>query len=69
MADIVNLNKVRKAKARKDKEKRAEHNRVAFGTPKAIKDGEAANKALRDKKLSGKKLSSDRTGDDEPEKT
>ena len=58
MSDIVNLNKFRKARARKDKEKRAEQNRVVFGTPKALRDADAADKALRDKKLSGKKLTS-----------
>ncbi len=34
MADIVNLRKARKDKARADKEKKAAENRVAFGRTK-----------------------------------
>jgi len=56
MVDIVNLNKARKAKARADKERRAHNNRIKHGTPKALKQLDAANKDLRDKKLSTKKL-------------
>ncbi len=59
MAEIVNLNKFRKAKARAEKEKRAETNRVLHGTPKALKDQTDANQKLIDKKLSGKKLDQD----------
>lgn len=70
MSDIVNLNKFRKAKARQDKEKRAEQNRIAFGTPKAVRDADAANKALQDKKLSGKKLKTDKVDPpDTPDET
>jgi len=57
MADIVNLNKARKAKARADKDRRAQDNRVKHGTPKALKQLDASNTALRDKKLDTKKLS------------
>jgi hypothetical protein len=50
MAQIVNLNRVRKAKARDEKNKAAEQNRVQHGTPKALKQLEKArtNKARRD---------------------
>jgi hypothetical protein len=50
MADIVNLRRARKAKARATKEKEAADNRVSFGTPKALKDLNAARreKAARD---------------------
>lgn len=37
MADIVNLNQVRKAKARQDERQRAEENRAKFGRSKAEK--------------------------------
>lgn len=59
MADIVNLNTFRKAKARTDKEVRAQRNRVEFGTPKALKDLEAAKTAQKTKKHDGKKLDSE----------
>lgn len=38
MADIVNLNQVRKAKARDEAKRRAEENRAKFGRGKADKD-------------------------------
>lgn len=38
MADIVNLNQVRKAKARDAEKRRAEENRTKFGRSKAEKD-------------------------------
>lgn len=37
-AEIINLNKVRKAKARAEREKRAAENRAAFGRSKASRD-------------------------------
>jgi hypothetical protein len=46
MAEIVNLRRARKAKARVTKEKEVTDNRVSFGTPKALKD---LNAARRDK--------------------
>ena len=50
MADIVNLRRTRKNKARAVKEKQAEDNRVKFGTPKPLKQLNAARseKAERD---------------------
>ena len=38
MADIVNLNQVRKAKAREEERRRAEQNRAKFGRAKSEKD-------------------------------
>lgn len=38
MAEIVNLNQVRKAKARDEAQQRAEENRVKYGRGKAEKD-------------------------------
>ena len=44
--DVVNLRQVRKQKARSDKEKQAEQNRIAFGRTKAEK---SLTRALNDK--------------------
>jgi hypothetical protein len=44
--DVVNLRQVRKQKARFEKEKQAEQNRVSFGRTKAEK---ALTRALNDK--------------------
>ena len=38
MAEIVNLRRARKAKARDEKEKAADANRVLHGTPKDMRD-------------------------------
>lgn len=45
MAEIINLNKARKAKARVDKSARAEENRARFGRTKAQKQSDAAESA------------------------
>jgi hypothetical protein len=56
MAEIVNLNKVRKAKARADAKRNAEANRIIHGRAKEEKaaDRRQADKAARD--LDGKKV-------------
>jgi Domain of unknown function (DUF4169) len=41
-ADIINLRKARKAKAREDKDKQAAENRVRFGRTKADREKDAA---------------------------
>lgn len=51
MADVVNLRQFRKTKARAEKEKSAEQNRITFGRTKAEKDltrarNEKAGRAL-----------------------
>ena len=51
MAEIVNLNKTRKAKAKADRAAQAKENRVAFGRTKAEK-----NKAEAQRKLDARKL-------------
>ena len=50
MAEVVNLRRARKAKARGEKEKTAEANRIVHGTPKNLRDLAKAKsaKALRD---------------------
>ena len=45
-AEIVNLNRARKAKARDEKAKKADENRVQHGTPKHLKQ---LGKARKDK--------------------
>jgi hypothetical protein len=56
MAEIVNLNRARKAKARSQKDKTAEANRIAHGTPKALRNLGEARKDKADQVLSGHKL-------------
>jgi len=56
MAEIVNLRRARKAKARAEKEKAAEANRVAHGTPKALKTLEQARREKARSALDSKKL-------------
>ena len=51
MADIVNLNRARKAKVRADKEALAAQNRIAFGRTKAEKQQAAAEKTRADKQI------------------
>jgi len=56
MAEIINLNKVRKAKAAVDKATRAEANRAKFGRSKAQKQAEADEAYRRTKLLDDSKL-------------
>ncbi len=55
MAEIVNLNRARKAKAKRAAERTADANRAKFGRSKAERDAEAADKARRDALLDGAK--------------
>ena len=50
MAEIINLRRARKAKARDEKQKAAEANRAVHGTPKHLRDLAKAKtaKAVRD---------------------
>lgn len=56
MAEIINLNKARKAKAAVDKAARAEANRAKFGRTKAQKMAEAEEAYRRTKLLDDSKL-------------
>jgi hypothetical protein len=56
MAEIINLNRARKAKGRAEKDKTAQANRVAHGTPKAVKKLSKARADKADQRLSGHKL-------------
>ncbi len=53
-ADIVNLNRFRKARAKVDQTKQAAENRVKFGRTKAEKTKAATEEQLAGKRLDGK---------------
>ena len=55
MAEIVNLNRARKQKARADKEAAAAENRVRFGRSKGEKQKAAAKKSLTEKRIDAHK--------------
>ena len=56
MAEIVNLNRVRKAKAKQDATRQAEANRVAFGRTKAEKEADRQRQQVQQSHLDGHKL-------------
>jgi hypothetical protein len=53
MADVINLNRARKAKARVEKSARAVENRIRFGRTKAEKAVDSAETARRTHDLDG----------------
>ncbi len=55
MAEIINLRKARKAKARSEDAARAAENRAKFGQPKQQRDRRAAEEALEVRRLEGHK--------------
>ncbi|AVM72770.1 DUF4169 family protein [Magnetospirillum gryphiswaldense] len=59
MAEIVNLNRRRKAKAREEKDQQAQANRVAFGRTKAEKLAARQQAERQRTDLDGKKLDED----------
>ena len=59
MAEIVNLRRARKAKARGEKDKAAEANRVAHGAPKSLKKLARARREQAEHKLAGHALEKD----------
>ncbi len=56
MADLINLNKARKARERAAQEKLAAENRLRFGRTKAQKQQDRAASAEAVKKLDGHRL-------------
>jgi hypothetical protein len=56
MADLINLRGARKAKARAEKDKVAEANRVAHGVAKPLKKLAEAKAVKAERALSGHKL-------------
>ena len=59
MADIINLNKFRKARAKVEKQSQADENAVKFGRSKAQKALEAAQTEKSKRELDGKERSKD----------
>lgn len=53
MGDLVNLRTARKRRRRAEREKRAEENRVGFGTPKYLKKRKEAAETLETRRLDG----------------
>lgn len=56
MADVINLNKKRKAKNRLEKEKKASENRIKFGRTKKEKQIEKQENERTERHLDGHKL-------------
>lgn len=56
-AEIVNLNKFRKAKERADQERQAELNRAKYGRSKSEREQDEGDDSRRNKLLDGAKLS------------
>ena len=59
MGEVVNLNKYRKKKARQEREKRAEQNRLKRGLTQAELALREKKKQLDEKRLDGHKLERD----------
>ena len=62
MAEIVNLNRARKARDREAEQARAAANRAAHGRTKAERKADAEARAKRDALLDGARLDPPRTG-------
>jgi len=60
MAELINLNRARKAKDKAEKEKTAQANRVLHGTPKTLRNLEKARKDKAEKGLAGHRLENDK---------
>jgi hypothetical protein len=56
MSEIVNLNRVRKQRARRNREEQAQANRVKFGTPKALREKDRALAEQDAARLEGHRL-------------
>ena len=60
MAEVINLNRTRKAKARTEKAKTADANRVAHGMPKALRKLSEAKKNKAEQRLLGHRLENEK---------
>lgn len=56
MAEIVNLRRVRKQKAREEAGKQAEQNRISFGLTKAERTLTKAERDIAERRLEGHRL-------------
>jgi hypothetical protein len=59
MAELINLRRARKAKAKAEKQKTAEANRTLHGTPKAVRDLAKARKEQAAQRLENSRLDDD----------
>jgi hypothetical protein len=59
MAELINLRRARKAKARTEKERVADANRTKHGTPKELRALEKARSELEAKRLENSRLDDD----------
>jgi hypothetical protein len=59
MAELINLRRARKARAKAEKEKAAEANRVKHGTSKAMRDLSKARSELSARQLENSRLDND----------
>ena len=59
MAELINLRRARKARERTEKEKTADANRVAHGTPKHLRKLSEAQKNQAEQRLAGRRLEDD----------
>jgi hypothetical protein len=65
MGDVINLNRFRKQKAKKERARQAEKNRLKHGRTKQERDIDARKKELELRRIEGHKL--DRTQAPDPE--
>ena len=56
MGDVVNLNRFRKANAKTEQTRQAEHNRQSYGRAKVDKERTASERERAERDLDGKKL-------------
>ena len=59
MAEIVNLNRARKARAKAEAEKTAANNRVKHGTPKAMRKLSEAERKKAEAQIDAQRLDDD----------
>jgi hypothetical protein len=59
MAEIINLKRARKAKARSERDAQAAENRRRFGRPKAERELEEARQSLDERQLDAHRLRDD----------
>jgi hypothetical protein len=59
MSNVVNLRRARKDKARADRKARADENAMKHGTPRAIRDLDAARREQADRRLDQHKRDGD----------
>ena len=59
MADLINLNKVRKAKKKQDEKSKAEENRIVYGISTTVRKQEQLRQKRDPQKLGQKRLTTE----------